>query len=62
MLNCFWFEKFHLHFALCDFDIILWQGTKLFICQSTDREQIFDVIFDPPPPPLKNHAYATAAE
>ena len=48
-LNCYVFEKFYLHYALCDFDSILWHCTKLFICQSIDREQIFDVTFEPPP-------------
>ena len=46
MLNCFVFEKFYLHYALCDFDSILWHCTKLFICQSIDREQIFNVTFE----------------
>ena len=49
MLNCFLFEKFHLQFALCDFDSILLHCTKLFIRQSIDRKQIFDVTFEPPP-------------
>ena len=57
MLNCFLVEKFYLHYAVCDFDSILLHCTKLFICQSTDREQIFDVTFETPP--LKNPAYAT---
>ena len=51
MLNCFLFEKFYLHYALCDFDSILLHYAKLFIRQSIDREQIFDVTFEPPPPP-----------
>ena len=60
MLNCCLFEKFYLHYALCDFDSILLHYAKLFIRQSLDREQIFDVTFEiPPPPPLKNPAYAT---
>ena len=50
MLNCFFFEKFFLY-ALCDFDSILLHYAKLFIRQSIDSEQIFDVTFDPPPPP-----------
>ena len=58
LLNCFLFEKFYLHYALCDFDSILCHCTKLFIRQSIDREQTFDVTFNPPPP-LKNPAYAT---
>ena len=45
MLNCFLFEKFYLHYALCDFDSILLHCTKLFIRQSIDRKQIFDVTF-----------------
>ena len=49
MLNCFLFEKFYLHYALCDFDSILLHCTKLFIRQSIDREQIFDVTFENPP-------------
>ena len=57
MLNCFWFEKFNLHYALCDFDFILLHCTKLFIRQSIDREQVFDVTFQNPT--LKNLAYAT---
>ena len=57
MLNCFLFEKFYLHCALCDFDSILLHYAKLFIRQSIDREQIFDVTFGNPP--LKNPAYAT---
>ena len=58
MLNCFLFEKFYFHYALCDFDSILLHCTKLlFIRQSIDREQIFDVTFENPP--LKNPAYAT---
>ena len=48
MLNCFLLEKFYLHYALCDFDSILLHCTNLFIRQSVDREQIFDVIFQPP--------------
>ena len=59
MLNCFLIEKFYLHYALCDFDSILLHCTKLFIRQSIDRKQIFDVTFETPPPPLKNPAYAT---
>ena len=58
MFNCFLFEKFYLHNALCDFDSILRHCTKLFIRQSINREQIFDVTFETPP--LKNAAYATA--
>ena len=57
MLNCFLFEKIYLHYALCDFDSILLHCTGLFIRQSIDREQIFDVTFENPP--LKNPAYAT---
>ena len=49
MLNCFLVKKFYLHYALCDFDSILLCCTKLFIRQSIDREQIFDVTFEPPP-------------
>ena len=60
MLNCFLFEKFYLHYALCDFDSILLHCTKLFIRQSIDREQIFDVTFENPSP-LKNSAYATGS-
>ena len=49
MLNCFLFEKFYFHYALCDFDSILLHCTKLlFIRQSIDREQIFDVTFENP--------------
>ena len=58
MLNCFLFEKFCLHYALCDFDSILLHYAKLFIRLSIDREQIFDVTYEPPPP-LKNPAYAS---
>ena len=58
MLNYFFFEKFYLHYALCGFDSILLHYAKLFIRQSIDREQIFDVTFENPPP-LKNPAYAT---
>ena len=50
MLNCFLFEKFYLLYALCDFDSILLHYAKLFIRQSIDREQIFDVTFETPPP------------
>ena len=50
MLNCFLFEKFCLRYALCDFDSILLHYVKLFIRQSIDREQIFDVTFENPPP------------
>ena len=57
-LNCFLFEKFYLHYELCDFNSILLHCTKLFIRQSIDRKQIFDVVFRNPP--LKNPAYATA--
>ena len=49
MLNCFLFEKFYLHYALCDFDSILLHYAKLFIRQSIDHEQIFDVTFENPP-------------
>ena len=58
MLNCFLVEKFNLHYAVCDFDSILLHCTELFIRQSIDREKIFDVTFEFPPP-LKNPAYAT---
>ena len=50
MLDCFLCEKVYLHYALCDFDSILLHCTKLFIRQSIDREQIFDVTFEPLPP------------
>ena len=49
MLICFLFEKFYLHYALCDFDSILLHYAKLFIRQSINRDQIFDVTFEPPP-------------
>ena len=49
MPNCFLFEKFYLHYALCDFDSILLHYAKLFIRQSIDREKIFDVTFETPP-------------
>ena len=49
MLNCLLFEKFDLHYALCHFDSILLHYVKLFIRQSIDREQIFDVTFENPP-------------
>ena len=49
VLNCFLFEKFYLHYALCDFDSILLHCTELFIRQSIDREQIFDVTFQTHP-------------
>ena len=58
MPNCLLFEKFDLHYALCHFDSILLHYAKLFIRQSIDREKIFDVTFETPPP-LKNPAYAT---
>ena len=48
MLNWFLFEKFYLDYTLCNFDFMLWHCTKLFIRQSIDREQIFDVTFEPP--------------
>ena len=57
ILNCFLFEKFYLHYELCDFDSVLLHCTQLFIHQSVDREQIFDVTFQTLP--LKNPAYAT---
>ena len=60
MLNCFLFEKFYLPYALCDLDSILLHYAKLFIRQSIDREQIFDVTFQNPP--LKNPAYATVVK
>ena len=49
MLDSFLVQKFYLQYALCDFDSILLHYAKLFIRQSIDREQIFDVIFEPPP-------------
>ena len=49
MLNCFLFEKFYLHYALCGFDSILLHYAKLFIRQSIDREQNFDETFEAPP-------------
>ena len=49
VLSCFLLEKFYLHYALCDFDSILLRCTKLFIRQSIDREQIFEVTFQNPP-------------
>ena len=57
MLNCLLFEKFDLHYALCHVDSILLHYAKLFIRQSIDREQNFDVTFKNPL--LKNPAYAT---
>ena len=48
IFNCFLFEKFYLHYALCDFDSILLHYAKLFIRQSIDHEQIFDVTFENP--------------
>ena len=48
-INCFLFEKFYLHYELSDFDSILLHCNKLFIRQSIDREQIFDVTFQNPP-------------
>ena len=57
MLNCFFFEKFYLHYALCDFDSILWHCTKLLIRQSIDRGQIL-MSFLKSPLPLKNPACA----
>ena len=48
MLNCLLFEKFYLHYALCDLYSILLHCTKLFIRQSIDREQVFDVTFETP--------------
>ena len=57
MLNCFLFEKFYLHYVLCDFDSILLHYVKLFIRQSIDREKNFWCHFWNPP--LKNPAYAT---
>ena len=53
ILDCLMFEKFYLHYALCDFYSILLHCTKLFIRQSIDREQIFDVTFETPPPPIE---------
>ena len=49
MLNCLLFEKFDLNYALCHFDSILLHYAKLFVRQSIDREQIFDVTFENPP-------------
>ena len=49
MLNCLLFEKFDLHYALCQLDSILLHYAKLFIRQSINREQIFDVTFETPP-------------
>ena len=49
MLNCLLFEKFDLHYARCHFDSILLHYAKLFICQSIDREKVFDVTFENPP-------------
>ena len=48
MPNCFLFEKFYLHYPLCDFDSILLHCTTLFIRQSINREQIFDVTLNLP--------------
>ena len=49
ILNCFLFEKFYLHYAQCNFDSIFLHCAKLFIRQSIDHEQIFDVTFQNPP-------------
>ena len=49
VLHCFLFEKFYLHYALCDSDSILLHCTKLFIRQGIDREQNFDVTFQNSP-------------
>ena len=46
--------------SFCGFDFILLHYAKLFIRQSIDREQIFDVTFENPP--LKNPAYATGCK
>ena len=62
MLNCFLFEKFYLHYALCGFDSISLHYAKLFIRQSIDPEEIFDVTFETSPSPLKNPAYATVEQ
>ena len=48
MLNCFLFEKFYLHIALCDFDSIWLHYAELFIRESINRKQIFDVTFENP--------------
>ena len=56
-VNCFLFKKFYLNYALCDFDSIPGHCTRLYIRQSIDREQIFDVTFEPLLP-LKNPTYA----
>ena len=48
-LIVFCLKKFYLHYALCDCDFILLHYAKLFIRQSIDREQIFDVTFENPP-------------
>ena len=48
ILDCFLVEKFYLLYALCDFDFILLHCTKLFIRQSIDREQIFNVTCENP--------------
>ena len=53
MLNCFLFKQSYLYYALCVFDSILFHCTKSIIRQNIDREQNFDVIFQPRPPPLK---------
>ena len=46
--DCFLFEKFYLHYARCNFDSILLHCTQLFIRQSIDPEQNFDVTFQTP--------------
>ena len=45
-LDCFLVKKFYLLYALC---FVLLHCTKLFVRQSIDREQIFDVTFENPP-------------
>ena len=50
ILDCFLFEKFYLLYARCNFDSILLHCTQLFICQSIDPEQNFDVTFQTPHP------------
>ena len=56
------FEKFYLHYAQYNFDSILLHCTKLFIRQSIDREQIFDVTFQTPPPPIETSCVRHWAE
>ena len=53
MPNCFCLKSFVCIMHCVTLTPSCYIYAKLFICQSIDREQIFDVTFEPPLPPIE---------